>query len=264
MRTSESNAHSVRTFLCKPKALATRALRRLGSSSARLEGTLYRLNQEATSAWSPSARFTRACGLMAGLTCRALPIGTPGGAGCSLTSIHPALRYKQWGLTTILRGFRVPVAALDRFLQANGLMPTFGDPPSSLDSQTDPASMLLRTKLGDDHGDSKTRLFIPFKKGRKRSDVAYIAYDWVMVFAQRQVNLGEELLDRPPPRFAELRDDMLQFADREGQQKVEDLSALFVVITDEECFPFVEPYLRKVSIRLNESRELDRGILTCF
>ncbi len=84
-------------------------------------------------------------------------------------------------VTTILRGFRVPGAALDRFLQENGLMPTFGDPP--LYSQVDPASKLIRTKLGDDKDDSKTRLFIPFRKGRKPSHLAYIAYDWITVFA---------------------------------------------------------------------------------
>ena len=56
------------------------------------------------------------------------------------------------GLTAILLGFRVPVAALDRFLKANGLMPTFGGGPyPRLIGET---SNLLRTKLGDDSDDS--------------------------------------------------------------------------------------------------------------
>lgn len=150
-------------------------------------------------------------------------------------------------VTTILRGLRVPVAALDRFLQENRLMPTFGDPP--LYDQVDPASKLIRTKLGDDNEDSKTRLFIPFRKGRKPSDFAYIAYDWITVFAQRHVDLAEELLDRPPSGFAELRREIMRFADdgELGQHKVENLSALFVIITDDAYFPFEEPYLRKVS-----------------
>ncbi len=48
-----------------------------------------------------------------------------------------------------------------------------------------------------------------------------------------------------------------------GQQKVEDLSALFVIVTDDAYFPFEEPYLRKVSIGLDGSQELEGGILTC-
>ncbi|KAG7286691.1 hypothetical protein NEMBOFW57_009002 [Staphylotrichum longicolle] len=163
------------------------------------------------------------------------------------------------GVTTVLRGLRVQVAALDRFLQENGLMPTFGDPPFY--DEVDPASKLIRAKLGDDNDDSKTRLFIPFRKGRKPSDFAYIAYDWITVFAQRHLDLAEELLDRPPPGFAELRCEIMRFADdgEPGQQKVEDLSALFVIVTDDAYFPFAEPYLRKVSHWTDGSEELKRG-----
>lgn len=94
------------------------------------------------------------------------------------------------GLTAILRGFRIPVAALDRFLKANGLMPTFGGGPyPSLIEET---SNLLRTKLGDDSDDSRIRLFIPSRKLYLSSDVAYIAYNWVMVLrpAPDQVRRG--------------------------------------------------------------------------
>lgn len=33
------------------------------------------------------------------------------------------------GFAAIVRGFRVPITALDCFLKANGLMPTFGGHP---------------------------------------------------------------------------------------------------------------------------------------
>jgi hypothetical protein len=154
------------------------------------------------------------------------------------------------GVTTVLRGLRVPVAALDGFLKANGLMPTFGDPLIYSPPELDPASKLIRTKLGDDNVDSRTRLLIPSRRGQSSSDVAYIAYDWIAVLAQRQLNLAEELLDWPPPGFAELRDEIMRFADDggfgSGQYKVEDLSGLFVIIDDYACFSLTEPYLRKV------------------
>jgi hypothetical protein len=149
------------------------------------------------------------------------------------------------GITTILRGFKVPVPVLDLFLRANGVMETWGSPPF-YDRDLDEPSKLLRAKMGT--GNTKTRLFIPYRMGQQRSTFAYIAYDWVMVFAQRKINLAKELPDRAPPGFEELRKEIMGFAS-EGLQasgQEEDLTGLFVIITDEQDYVFTEPYMRKV------------------
>ena len=69
-----------------------------------------------------------------------------------------------------------------------------------------------------------------------------------MVYAQRQIKLEEALLDQPPPGFSELRDEIMGFAEGELRpQGAEDLSAMFVIITDGELTELAEPYLTKVS-----------------
>ncbi|KAK3933484.1 hypothetical protein QBC46DRAFT_434350 [Diplogelasinospora grovesii] len=155
------------------------------------------------------------------------------------------------GITTILRGFKVPVSVLDLFLRANGVMETWGSPPF-YDRDLDEPSTLLRAKMGT--GDTKTRLFIPYRMGQQRSTFAYIAYDWVMVFAQRKINLAEELADRAPPGFEELRKEIMGFAS-EGLQasgQEEDLTGFFVITTDEQDYVFAEPYMRKSDLRCDQ------------
>jgi hypothetical protein len=79
------------------------------------------------------------------------------------------------GLTAILRGFKVPIAILDHFLESNGVRQTYGSPPiydrlpfpGSKDRSTlDPQSAFLRTKLPDH--DNATRFFIPHRQGMSR------------------------------------------------------------------------------------------------
>jgi hypothetical protein len=151
-------------------------------------------------------------------------------------------------LTTILRGFKLPLTVLNRFLEANGLELLEGDRPAFASDyrNLDEVSQLLRAKVGVD--DTKTRLFIPYRMPHPKSDFAYVAYDWVMVYAQREVDLADEA----PPGFANLRDEIMAFANESdaeqlrlmGQGRVD---AMFVIVNDEERIRFVEPYLRKVS-----------------
>lgn len=168
------------------------------------------------------------------------------------------------GLTTILRGFKIPIPVLDRFLEANGIDATFGFPPiynrlplPGSDRPTlEPQSAFLRTKLA---GDTNTRIFIPNRQGLTRSTHAYVAYAYIMVLGQRQIDLVAELPDRPPPGFVELRSEMLRFAKDEdgallkvaGMQPsgdgVEPASQLFVVVTDEREYPYHGPFMRDVS-----------------
>ena len=131
---------------------------------------------------------------------------------------------------TILRGFQVPIPVLDAFLVANGLDETYGTPP--LDYK-DPASDLLREKTGH----SKARLIIPARMHYSPADFGYIAYDWVMTFAQRQLHLDKELLDEAPAGFAELRNEIMGFAEEAGvSMEPGDQTGLFAIITDERGY----------------------------
>ncbi len=170
------------------------------------------------------------------------------------------------GLTTILRGFKIPVAVLDRFLEANGIKPTFGYAPiydfPALPGADRPAldaeSAFLRSRVG---GDNQTRIFVPNRQGVARSTHAYVAYAYVMVLSQRKIKLAADLPDRPPPGFGELRREVLGFATAEeqplldvaGMQPEEEdegedpAGLLFVVVTDDREYPYRGPFMREVS-----------------
>lgn len=61
----------------------------------------------------------------------------------------------------IIRGLKVRVPVLDRFLNANGVDETYGLAPF-YDVEPDQQSQLLRSKVRD--GDTRTRSFVPSKK----------------------------------------------------------------------------------------------------
>lgn len=116
-------------------------------------------------------------------------------------------------LTTVLRGFKVSVAVLHAFLAANGLDETFGYPP--LDPDASAISALLRTKMGT--SGSNAWVVIPQREVYNRSTVAYIAYRWIKVFAQREILLDEDLPEEAPAEFNALREEVSSFAkDSEG------------------------------------------------
>ena len=78
------------------------------------------------------------------------------------------------------------------------------------------------------------------------SKYAYVAYAWVFVYSQRRLDIVEELSDMPPEGFAELRREMMRFAE-EGEGVQDDaLAVLFLINTDERSFGFREPFIRKV------------------
>jgi len=45
------------------------------------------------------------------------------------------------------------------------------------------------------------------------STYPYVAYAWVLVYAQREIALAEELPSQAPPGFAELRREVLEHTD---------------------------------------------------
>ena len=177
-------------------------------------------------------------------------------------------------LTVILRGFKVPVTLLDRFLEANNQYATYGHPPLSAEGQLDAESAFLRTKLARaGHNDTKARLFIPQKEGHARAAHAYVAYACVLVHAQRKLDLARELPDTAPPGFAELCREILGFV-RPGEEALlcgeglqdaegEDLAAaLYVVVADERVFWSSSPCIREVSSQ-NRLRGCCRDCVTC-
>ncbi|KAK3293054.1 uncharacterized protein B0H64DRAFT_403391 [Chaetomium fimeti] len=166
------------------------------------------------------------------------------------------------GLTTILRGFKVPISVLDRFFESNGVMQTWGYPPRydrlplpGSDRPTlDPQSAFLRTKLG------VTRRG---REGMSQSTHAYVAYAYLMVFAQRQIDVAAELPDTAPPGFARLRSEILEFATEgeegllhtagmQGGEGQDPSSSLFIVVTDEREYPFKGPFMRESDLRCNQ------------
>ncbi|EAQ87740.1 predicted protein [Chaetomium globosum CBS 148.51] len=127
------------------------------------------------------------------------------------------------GLTTLLRGFKVPITILDRFLTAHNVPPTEHNPPhffrglgglSAATQNVDPQSALLRTRLAAANPAAlgSVRLFVPHRRGQDPSAYGYVAYAFVMVFGQREVDLGVELPEQAPLGFAALRREVLGFA----------------------------------------------------
>jgi len=138
-------------------------------------------------------------------------------------------------VTTVLRGFRVPLPVLDAFLLANNIWESealcAGIPPFY--DQVDQVTTLLRNKVGG--GVTKTRVFVPYRMSFDRASTAYIAYDWVVVWSQRRVG-AEDLAATPPLGFEELRREVLSHADAAAAGDAAYQNALYVVITDERTY----------------------------
>lgn len=133
--------------------------------------------------------------------------------------------------TTILRGFKVPVVVLDAFLIANGVDETSGYPP--LERGASNICTLLHTKMGSSN--YHACVVIPQHEAFNNSDMAYVAYSWVKVFAQRELRLHEELPEEVPTAFNTLRQEILGFSSEINDGTPGDDSTsrigLFVVVT---------------------------------
>jgi hypothetical protein len=164
------------------------------------------------------------------------------------------------GLPTVIRGFKIPVAILDRFLEVNRVEPTLGYPPYYNRPELDAGSVFLRAKVDAIAGShNKTRIFMPQKEGQSHATYAYVAYAWVMVDAQYKLDLLEDLPDRAPPGFAELRSELLGYADggeletfqvkRLDEGPGDPTAALFVIVNDERYY-LPALFARKMSAKL--------------
>ncbi|KFA45617.1 hypothetical protein S40293_08619 [Stachybotrys chartarum IBT 40293] len=148
-------------------------------------------------------------------------------------------------LTTVLRGFKVPVAVLDVFLAANGLDETFGYP--SLDPDASGISALLRTKMGT---------------GGSNASV---------VFAQREILLDEDLPEEAPTKFITLREEVSSFArdlncGTDGKDSKMFKMGLFVVFT--ESLSWVPRELqerhKQLNVRFSQSNAIHSRPSGCY
>lgn len=144
------------------------------------------------------------------------------------------------GSTTILRGFRVSTAVLDAFLAANKVDETYGTPPFyQHHPDNDPISALLYAKIVREDKDAdknRFRVMIPSREAFSESEVAYVTYTWVTIFAHRELAMEEDLPADLPPGFEELRQDILSFRDTvpdEHRIPDEGRMGLYVVYTYE-------------------------------
>lgn len=148
--------------------------------------------------------------------------------------------------TIILRGFKVPFKVLDGFLLAHNIWETEGlcsGIAPFYNKDPDKTSTLLRNKVGN--GDTKTRVFVPYKMSLDHASHGYVAYDWIMVFAQRRIK-PSELSEIPPEGFEDLRREILSYSPETNDSLVDNpeyQNGLWVVITDERVY--VPPELRQ-------------------
>lgn len=136
-------------------------------------------------------------------------------------------------LVAIIRGLKVHVRVLDKFLDSNGCHKTFGCPPF-YNEEPDEFSILLRSKFSGNN--MSTCLFIPAKMTHDRSKFGYIAWAYEMVYAQREVLPEENLPAEPPGGWDGLRNGILSFSTSEDaiwEASVHGKTGLFIVVCDE-------------------------------
>lgn len=136
----------------------------------------------------------------------------------------------------ILRGLKVRVSVLDRFLDANGVDKTYGLAPF-YNIDPDERSRLLRSKVGG--GDTRTRIFVPSKLDHNETNFAYVAWVWEMVYAQKEIVLDQQLPNDPPTGWVAMKDEILSFSDNTdshweafGHGKM----GVFIVVSDERPY----------------------------
>jgi hypothetical protein len=77
---------------------------------------------------------------------------------------------------------------------------------------------------------------IPSREGHNSSAIAYVTYTWVTIYAQREIQLTEDLPEGVPKGFDELRTEILSYHDSvpivpQEQIKDDGKMGLYVVYT---------------------------------
>lgn len=147
----------------------------------------------------------------------------------------------------IIRGLKVRVPVLDRFLNANGVDETYGLAPF-YDVDPDKQSRLLRSRVGG--GDTRTRIFVPSKPSHNESNFAYVAWAWEMVYAQKEILLDQLLPTNPPSGWAAVKDEILSFShdtDSNWKDAGHGQTGLFIEVTDERPY-FPPSFLQQTTV----------------
>ncbi|EPE35418.1 hypothetical protein GLAREA_11117 [Glarea lozoyensis ATCC 20868] len=101
------------------------------------------------------------------------------------------------GLTALVHGFKLSVAAFDAFLEANGRNGTCGYKTTPEDDAD------IATLFRDKGVDCEVRVFIPHLAGFNLPHHLYVCYDWIFVLVTKEIE-GE--LEKPiPASFEEMR-----------------------------------------------------------
>lgn len=111
-------------------------------------------------------------------------------------------------VVVIIRGLKVDIRVLDRFLYNNGCHRTHSCPPF-YDKDPDEFSPLLRSRLGGNN--ARTRLFIAARTDHNRSSFVYITWAYEMVYAQKEVRPQEDLPADPPEKWDALKNENISF-----------------------------------------------------
>lgn len=143
-------------------------------------------------------------------------------------------------LITALRGFKVRISTLDKFLVAHGKphgTNTGATPPiyeyDDNGNATEEISELLRAQVkaagnSDGSGLNTILLVIPSVEGHDCSYWAYVAYSYVQIYAHRHIT-SQDPPEKIPQGFEELRQNVLKYS---LDYKDEGLVGLFIVFTE--------------------------------
>jgi hypothetical protein len=171
---------------------------------------------------------------------------------------------------TILRGFKMPIAVLNAFLNSAAREDNVENSDRlvinpSENADLEEVSEFLSNRFHMCHSLEDycpLRAFIPHRGDHDPPDHAYIAYASITAYAQRKIDLARELPDKPPAGFADFRREILSGSTirhqpllqvegccRGWEGEVEDLSAgLYVLVNeDQENPPARGPLFRTVS-----------------
>ncbi|KAG6361193.1 hypothetical protein INS49_009417 [Diaporthe citri] len=163
---------------------------------------------------------------------------------------------------TALRGFRVRLTSLDKFLVArgevhgaeNGFVPIYDfDKPECPDG----SSALIHAKGG---GGSGTLYVVPSAEGHGNTPYVYLAYQYRHVYSQFRITPQDPPEEPVPAGFEQLRQEILGFRigpeDGAAQEVDEEDGAmgLYILYTEERSSP-IPPELRE---RYKESIQSDK------
>lgn len=97
--------------------------------------------------------------------------------------------------------------------------------PSLHDDEAD-ISTLFKDKMGE----LNARVIVLQRESYSRSSIAYVAYSWVNVFVQNQIQLNDELPEKVPVPFQQLEKEIIPYGNERDEHEVGDI-VLFVVYT---------------------------------